>query len=119
MIYHLFRAPINLFFDVTPIGRIMNKFSKDMSGLDRNTAFLVGTFFQNLYNALFVMIISCIAVIWIIFVIPVIAIGALVVYAYSISAFREMTRIESLSRSPILSYISETLSGASTIRAFG
>jgi len=28
------RAPINLYFDVTPIGKILNRFSKDLQVLD-------------------------------------------------------------------------------------
>ena len=34
MIESIFKAPINLYFDVTPTGRIMNRFSKDFSGLE-------------------------------------------------------------------------------------
>lgn len=28
-------APINLYFDITPIGRILNRFSKDLSILEQ------------------------------------------------------------------------------------
>lgn len=31
MIERVIAAPINLYFDVTPIGRILNKFSKDLN----------------------------------------------------------------------------------------
>ena len=34
MIKNVLNAPVNLYFDVTPIGRILNKFSKDLSILD-------------------------------------------------------------------------------------
>lgn len=34
MIKKVLNAPINLYFDVTPIGRILNKFSKDLSVLE-------------------------------------------------------------------------------------
>ena len=34
MIHAFTRAPVNLFFDCTPIGRILNKFSKDLSELE-------------------------------------------------------------------------------------
>ena len=31
MIHKVLHAPINTYFDVTPIGRILNKFSKDLN----------------------------------------------------------------------------------------
>jgi hypothetical protein len=34
MLNRVINAPINLYFDITPIGRIMNRFSKDLSILD-------------------------------------------------------------------------------------
>lgn len=34
LIAYVFRAPINLFFDVTPMGKILNRFSKDLAVLD-------------------------------------------------------------------------------------
>jgi len=34
LIAYVFRAPINLFFDITPIGKILNRFSKDLAVLD-------------------------------------------------------------------------------------
>jgi ABC-type multidrug transport system fused ATPase/permease subunit len=34
MIDKILHAPANLYFDVTPVGRILNKFSKDLKGLE-------------------------------------------------------------------------------------
>lgn len=34
MIENVMNAPINLYFDVTPVGRILNKFSKDLAVVD-------------------------------------------------------------------------------------
>lgn len=42
MIHKVMRAPINLFFDVTPTGTIMNRFSKDLNLLDGGTSMTFG-----------------------------------------------------------------------------
>ena len=36
MIIAISRASINLYFDITPLGRIITKFSKDLSILENN-----------------------------------------------------------------------------------
>ncbi len=49
MLSKVFNAPINLYFDVTPIGRILNKFSKDLSGIEREFGWEVGNFLAMAY----------------------------------------------------------------------
>ena len=49
MLKKVFNAPINLYFDVTPIGRILNKFSKDLTGIEREFAWEVGNFLAVVY----------------------------------------------------------------------
>ena len=36
MLTSVFEAPINLYFDVTPIGSILNRFSKDLNQIEMN-----------------------------------------------------------------------------------
>lgn len=42
MIKTVANAPVNLYFDVTPIGRILNKFSKDLSAIETSIAWMLG-----------------------------------------------------------------------------
>lgn len=118
MLSKVFNAPINLFFDVTPIGRILNKFSKDLSGVEREFSWEVGNFLANAYQALAVLIVAVIVVKWILLILPVLFYVAFKLYVNSITCFRETTRVESLTKSPLLSFFSESLSGGSTIRIF-
>jgi len=43
MVNKVVQAPINLYFDVTPIGRILNRFSEDLSMMDTDMGYSIGT----------------------------------------------------------------------------
>ena len=109
MIDKIMNAPINLYFDTTPIGRILNRFSKDLSVLDLNCVFILGTFYVNLYQLISTIVISIVIVPWISFYFPIMFIIVLWLYKKSISATKEVSRIESVTKSPLLSFLSETL----------
>ena len=55
----------------------------------------------------------------IIAVIAVFLIFAIFLFLYSMKAYKDCYRIESVTMSPILSYFQETFNGGSVIRAFG
>jgi ABC-type multidrug transport system fused ATPase/permease subunit len=49
LIEKVLSAPINLFFDVTPIGKILNRFSRDLEMLDESIVFSIGSFMSYMY----------------------------------------------------------------------
>lgn len=49
LITQVLQAPINLFFDVTPVGKILNLLTKDLYILDFNLSFSFGTFMATAY----------------------------------------------------------------------
>ena len=112
-------APINLFFDVTPTGTIMNRFSKDLQVMDNNIAFIFGGINVMVYQVLAILIVICTANWYIIVVFPPIVILCYILFRYTVTSYREYTRIESITKSPLLNLLSESLNGSSTIRAFG
>ena len=114
----MLNAPINLYFDVTPIGRILNKFSKDLSVIEGNLSWEIGSFFACGYLCISILIVATIVVNWILVVIPFILIISIRLYMNSIRSFRECTRVESLTKSPLISFLSESFYGVSTIRTF-
>ncbi|KAJ3094987.1 hypothetical protein HDU97_007368 [Phlyctochytrium planicorne] len=111
LIDRIMAAPIR-FFDKTPIGRILNRASKDISSIDRE---VIGTFHDLLT---IIAIVSYIVPAFILSFLPFGFTYFDIANQYLMS-FRELKRIDSVTRSPIYSMFSETLSGASTIRAFG
>ncbi len=106
------------FFDSTPIGRITNRFSKDVGALD-NVSNTMHTFLSS--------IMSCITILVMVTCITPYFLGAAIVIGtgyYYIGSFfmvtsRELKRIYSTTNSPIYQHYSETLAGIYTIRAFG
>lgn len=107
------------FFDTTPIGRIMNRFSKDLESTDQELMpYLHGAFYS---------LVECITIVFLItFITPQFIVIALVVTIlyyfvglFYIAGSRELKRFDSITKSPIYQHFSETLVGVTTIRAFG
>ncbi|KAG2317921.1 hypothetical protein Bca52824_021043 [Brassica carinata] len=113
----VFRASMS-FFDVTPMGRILNRASTDQSVVDLRLPGLVAFVAIAAINILGIMGVM-IQVAWqvLIIFIPVVAASAWY-RQYYISAARELTRLAGISRSPLVHHFSETLSGVTTIRSF-
>ena len=118
MIERILAAPINLYFDTTPIGRIINRFTKDLQPVEVAMIYLLGTVYQNIYNLLAVIFMAVIVVPWIALFFPFVLLVLISLYKHSIAATKEVKRVESVTKSPLLSFQQEILSGSSTIRAY-
>ncbi|KAG0243312.1 ABC transporter type 1, transmembrane domain-containing protein [Mortierella sp. GBAus27b] len=114
----IIRAKVR-FFDTTPIGRIINRFSSDMSTIDDE----VSNTIQNLFACMTTItgIVVIISYSMPLFMIPAVFIVAIyaVIAAFYIPISRDLKRLNSNSKSPILNHFNETLKGISTIRAYG
>ena len=104
MIERILNAPINLYFDTTPTGRIINRFTKDLQPVEVAMVYNMGTCYQNLYSLLATMVMSVIVVPWIALFFPVVLLILITLYKHSISATKEVKRIESVTKSPLLSF---------------
>lgn len=111
-------APVNTYFDVTPIGRILNRFSKDLDNMD---SLLPDFFLQTLQNCFHVAAIAVICIIsspyFILLFIPIVILFYFIQLFFRKSS-REMKRMDSITRSPVYSFFDETLQGMMTIHAF-
>ncbi|KAI8802480.1 P-loop containing nucleoside triphosphate hydrolase protein, partial [Cladochytrium replicatum] len=110
-------APMR-FFETTPVGRILNRFSKDIQKLDGFVGTL-NSFLRHSLNILMTMFVVGYFLPPFLLAIPPLAwIYVLVSQAY-LNTSRELKRLESISHSPIYALFSETLTGVTTIRAYG
>lgn len=117
-LHRVFRAPLR-FFDTTPMGRILNRFSKDFEAMDSKIPQELMEFITQ-WLAIVTSIITICAVIPT-FVVPmviIVFINVLVGIEF-VRSSRELKRLDSVTRSPVFSYFTETIAGVATIRAFG
>ncbi|XP_016102850.1 canalicular multispecific organic anion transporter 2-like isoform X1 [Sinocyclocheilus grahami] len=107
------------FFDTTPIGRIINRFSKDIYVIDEvlpsTVLMFLGTFFASLSTMIVIIFSTPIFAL----VIGPLALIYFFVQRFYVATSRQLKRLESVSRSPIYSHFSETITGTSVIRAYG
>ncbi|KAI4371833.1 hypothetical protein MLD38_010136 [Melastoma candidum] len=117
MLHSILRAPM-VFFHTNPLGRIINRFAKDLGDIDRSVALFVNMFLGQVSQLL-----STFALIGIVSTMSLWAILPLLVlfyvaYLYYQSTAREVKRLDSISRSPVYAQFGEALNGLSTIRAY-
>ncbi|KAJ3027434.1 UNVERIFIED_CONTAM: ATP-binding cassette sub- C member 8 [Siphonaria sp. JEL0065] len=110
-------API-WWFESQQIGRIMNRFTKDMAAIDNRLLPLVFQFIAGIGGLLSILVVLAINAPWLLIgVIPLTALYLYVLHYYR-STMRQLKRLESTQRSPLYSHVSESLEGVSTILAF-
>ncbi|KAK6726836.1 hypothetical protein RB195_004877 [Necator americanus] len=118
LLHNILRNPLS-HFDVTPLGRILNRLGKDMETVDlrlsSNFRFLAVAFMNVLQTCI---IISISTPLFVAVIIPIFIIYLLIL-RYFIPCSRQLQRLASLTRSPIYSHFDESIQGATTIRAFG
>ncbi|KAI8803700.1 P-loop containing nucleoside triphosphate hydrolase protein [Cladochytrium replicatum] len=111
-------APLT-FFESTPIGRILNRFSRDIQRLDTDVAFLSSSFFETVMTSGSILFTVAFVLPPFVLIIPFLVYMFMHVGVQFAAVSPEIQRLESVTRSPIYSLFSETLNGVSTIRAFG
>uniref|UniRef100_A0A5B7A298 ABC-type xenobiotic transporter n=1 Tax=Davidia involucrata TaxID=16924 RepID=A0A5B7A298_DAVIN len=118
MLITIFQAPMS-FFDSTPAGRILNRVSVDQSVVDLDIPFRLGGFASTTIQLLGIVGVMT-KVTWqvLLLVVPM-AIACLWMQKYYMASSRELVRIVSIQKSPIIHLFGESIAGAATIRGFG
>ncbi|KAL4168929.1 hypothetical protein KRP22_012319 [Phytophthora ramorum] len=114
----LLHAPLR-FFDANPIGRIVNRFGGDITYVEIDIPFDIGSLLVSVFFT-FCQLATAIYIvqILIVFIIPL---GYLYIKfaKFYIMPSREISRLLKVASSPVLSHISQSEEGVTTIRAFG
>mmetsp|Transcript_13658 Transcript_13658/g.13206 ORF Transcript_13658/g.13206 Transcript_13658/m.13206 type:complete len:1517 (+) Transcript_13658:272-4822(+) len=112
-------APV-AFFDVTPQGRILNRFSSDMVIIDEELSASISQLFNSVFQVLGAIgaIAAATQGIFLILMVPLIFLYE-TIQRYFRKANTAVARLQSVSLSPIYADFSQALTGLSTIRAYG
>nr|XP_048699540.1 ATP-binding cassette sub-family C member 10 isoform X3 [Caretta caretta] len=105
------------FFDITPTGRILNRFSSDLYCVDDSLPFILNIFLANVFGLLGMLVMITYGLPWIGLILLPLAALYFSIQRYYRCTSRELKRLYSLTLSPIYTHFSETLTGLSTIRA--
>ena len=117
MLWRVFRAPTS-FFDTTPVGRILNRFSKDTQQVDEILPRTFSMFITTLLSAFFAVLAIGIVTPFSLVLIPPMGYIYIKIKDYYLTSSREFKRLDSVSKSPIFAQFAETLHGLSTIRSY-
>nr|XP_020512546.1 multidrug resistance-associated protein 9 [Labrus bergylta] len=106
------------FFDTTPTGRIINRFSKDQEEVDTVLPLHMDPFIQFTLMVTFtIIIISTVFPAMLLAVLVMGALFTLILFVFQRS-IRLMKKMENISRSPCISLTTSTVQGLSTIHAY-
>ncbi|XP_076072715.1 multidrug resistance-associated protein 1-like isoform X2 [Mytilus galloprovincialis] len=117
LLRNILRSPMS-FFDTTPVGRIVNRFSKDIETIDDELIYQ----FKDVVICLLLVLCNTVIIStgtpqFLFIMLPVTVVYFALQRLY-VSTSRQLRTMASAARSPIFSHFGETISGCSTIRAF-
>lgn len=113
----LLHAPV-VFMDISPLGRVLNRFTKDTDVLDNE---IVDQMRMAIYpiGMMFGVFILCIIYLpWFAIAIPIIVFCYIFITCYYQASSRELKRIDALRRSLVFSQFNESIEGLNTIKAY-
>ncbi|KAH7678707.1 Xenobiotic-transporting ATPase protein [Dioscorea alata] len=106
------------FFDTTPSGRILTRASTDQTNIDLFLPFFIGLTITMYITVIATVIVTC-QVAWPTFI-AVIPLAWLNIWyrGYYLATSRELTRLDSITKAPVIHHFSESILGVTTIRCF-
>lgn len=107
------------FFDTTPTGRVLNRFSSDVYSVDDSLPFDLNILLSMVFGLLGALLLMSYALPWVLLALLPLAVFYFRTQDFYRHTSRELRRLCSLTLSPVYSHFSETVTGLGTIRASG
>uniref|UniRef100_A0A8C2MSJ9 ATP-binding cassette sub-family C member 10 n=1 Tax=Cricetulus griseus TaxID=10029 RepID=A0A8C2MSJ9_CRIGR len=118
LLHRLLTAPVT-FFDSTPSGRVLNRFSSDVACVDDSLPFLLNILLANAVGLLGLLIVLGSGLPWLLLLLPPLSFVYYCVQRRYRASFRELRRLGSLTLSPLYTHLADTLAGLPVLRAAG
>lgn len=106
------------FMDTTPMGRILNRFTKDTDSLDNELGDQIRMLFFFFANIMGVLILCIVYLPWFAIAVPFLCFIFVAISTYYQASAREIKRLEAVQRSLVYNNFNETLNGMNTIKAY-
>ncbi|KAL7833683.1 hypothetical protein AOLI_G00286430 [Acnodon oligacanthus] len=117
MFKRILASPMS-FFDTTPTGRMVNRFSKDQDEIDAVLPFNMENFLQFCLMVAYTILTVCLVFPYLLIAVAVLGVIFTVILYIFQRSIREMKRMENVSRSPWISLTTSVIQGLSTIHAY-
>ncbi|XP_077017993.1 ATP-binding cassette sub-family C member 10 isoform X2 [Tamandua tetradactyla] len=118
LLHRVLMAPVT-FFDSTPTGRVLNRFSSDMACADDSLPFILNILLANAAGLLGLLAVLSSGLPWLLLLLPPLSIIYYRMQRHYRASSRELRRLGSLTLSPLYTHLADTLAGLSVLRAAG
>ena len=119
MLKRLMFAPVNIYFDITPSGVILNRFSKDFRIVEINLTHSVTTQIGTLLGIITHIALAAYNFIWILLITPIVIVSLIFYFKLFVRGMKEVTLLENITNSPIITHLNESNFGSTIIRVHG
>jgi ABC-type multidrug transport system fused ATPase/permease subunit len=118
MLKRVLAAPV-YWFDSTPMGRVLNRFSRETSVIDTDLPMTVGQLIGTYSQVIGTLVTIAVSTSGLL-LLPMLPLMALYhwLQTFYLRTSTELQRLESIARSPLFSRFTLVLTGTSTVRAF-
>ncbi|XP_069343923.1 ATP-binding cassette sub-family C member 10 isoform X2 [Eulemur rufifrons] len=118
LLHRVLMTPVT-FFDATPTGRVLNRFSSDVACVDDSLPFILNILLANMAGLLGLLAVLGSGLPWLLLLLPPLSIIYYRVQRHYRASSRELRRLSSLTLSPLYTHLADTLAGLPVLRATG